>query len=136
MELDEKNTSRDYLYGRLLAIADYLEERVLRESKKSRATNAARYMQRFSQYPYRTWFLLQNDLLRPYILQLKRKAFFYTNLIEEVGCKFEGNDFKKDTPLSGEYLIGFYCQKQSLCNKPKSTSDNSDVNNNKQDSDQ
>lgn len=136
MLLDENRNSRDYLYGRLLAIADCLEEKALFRAEKTRATNAARYMQQFSQRPYRTWFLLHNDLLRPYILRLGKQAFRYTKLIEDVTCKFEENDFKKDIPLSGEYLLAFYCQKQELRNW-KTASANDDVkNNNEQDSDQ
>lgn len=54
MSLDETRQTRDYLYGRLLAIADVLEERALYKAKEKRATNAARYMQQFAQHPFRT----------------------------------------------------------------------------------
>lgn len=137
MSLNEEKSSRDYLYGRLLAVADYLEERALFETEKGRATNAARYMQQFSQRPYRTWLLLHNELLRPYILRLGKKAFTYTKLIEEITCKFEENDFKKDVPLSGEYLLGFYCQKQKLWEDAKKKFSTSNINaDNKKESDQ
>ena len=136
MSLDETKTTRDYLYGRLLAVADYIEEKALFKAEKTRVTNAARYMQQFSQRPYRTWSLLHNELLRPYVLRLGRSAFHYIKIIEEITCNFEEGDFKNDNPLSGEYLLGFYCQKQKLRDW-KSTSTNSDMkNDNAQDSDQ
>ena len=47
MALEETRTTRDYLYGRLLALADSLEEWALSEAKEGRQTNAARLMQRF-----------------------------------------------------------------------------------------
>ena len=51
MALDETRKTRDYLYGRLLAIADRLEEQALYKAEKGRATNATRYMQQFFAAP-------------------------------------------------------------------------------------
>ena len=91
MPLDETRTTRDYLYGRLLAIADMLEERALYKSDQKRATNAARYMQQFSQNPYRTWKQI-HDSLSPYVLKLNG-ANFYKNLIAEVELSFFSRSF-------------------------------------------
>ncbi|HXQ35879.1 MAG TPA: type I-C CRISPR-associated protein Cas8c/Csd1, partial [Anaerolineales bacterium] len=88
MSLDETRKTRDYLYGRLLAIADVLEERALFNAEKNRPTNAARYMQIFSQRPFRTWQQI-HDLLTPYIMRLGGKAYFYKNLIAEVNGMFD-----------------------------------------------
>jgi CRISPR-associated protein Csd1 len=115
MPLDETRTSRDYLYGRLLAIADLLEERALYKGEQKRPTNAARYMQQFSQSPYRTWKQI-HDSLSPYILKLQG-AHFYKNLIAQVQSMFDPEEFMSSRPLSGEYLLGYYSQRQKLLEK-------------------
>lgn len=48
MGLDETNTSRDYLYGRLLAVAERIERVALSVAEEKRPTNAERLMQRFA----------------------------------------------------------------------------------------
>ncbi len=114
MSLDEARTTRDYLYGRLLAIADVLEERALYKAKEKRATNAARYMQQFSQRPFQTWKQI-HEALTPYMMRLGG-AHYYKNLIAQVvNLNPEALDGNK--PLSGEYLLGYYCQRQRLLEK-------------------
>jgi len=116
MTLDPTNTNRDYLYGRLLAIADHLESKALRDEKgeQRRPTNAARMMQPFSQRPYRTWKQI-HDALPPYFWRLKsRTASWYKDQISEICCKFVPDEFKSDDPLTGEYLLGYYCQWHEL----------------------
>ncbi len=115
MPLDENRTSRDYLYGRLLAIADVLEERALYKGEQKRATNAARYMQQFSQSPFRTWKQI-HDALSPYMVKL-HGAGYYKNLISDVESLFTTEDFISNKSLTGEYLLGFYCQRQKLMEK-------------------
>lgn len=117
MSLDETRTSRDYLYGRLLAIADVLEERVLSEAEKNRPTNATRYMQQFSQRPFTTWKQI-HELLTPYFMRLGEKAGYYKSLIGQVECLFTTpEDFISNKPLTGEYLLGYYCQRQKMWEK-------------------
>lgn len=120
MALDPTRTTRDYLYGRLLAVADHLEERVLRDDDEKRPTNAARYMLQFSQRPYRTWRQI-HDALTPYILRLDQRATFFKNKMAEITCLFDPDDFKRDNPLTGEYLLGYYCQRQDLRQWKKAT---------------
>jgi len=55
MALDKDRTSRDYLYGRLLAVAEYIERAALELAGEKRPTNAERLMQRFADHPYATW---------------------------------------------------------------------------------
>lgn len=116
MALDPTNANRDYLYGRLLALADHLESKALRdeEGKQKRPTNAARMMQQFSQRPYRTWKQI-HDALPPYFWRLNSKtAAWYKDQIAEVCCMFAQGEFQSDNPLTGEYLLGYYCQWQEL----------------------
>lgn len=116
MALDETRTTRDYLYGRLLAIADTLEERALYKAKEKRATNAARYMQQFSQRPYQTWKQI-HEALTPYMIRLGG-ANYYKNLIAEV-INLNPEALEGNQPLTGEYLLGYYCQRQKLREKPE-----------------
>lgn len=112
MALDETRNSRDYLYGRLLAVADKLEAEALRKAKEKRATNAARYMQQFSQRPYQTWNQIHSSLAS-YVVRLGG-ASFYMKLIGQITCQFNPDDFVKNDPLTGEYLLGYYCQREKL----------------------
>lgn len=121
MALDEARTERDYLYGRLLAIADVLEERTLSKAEKNRPTNATRYMQQFSQRPFRTWKQIHESLI-PYIMRQGENASYYKKLIGEVEALFAPEDFTCDSPLTGEYLLGFYCQRQKMWEKKESAS--------------
>jgi len=116
MALDETRTTRDYLYGRLLAIADVLEERTLSDAEKNRPTNATRYMQQFSQRPFRTWHQI-HELLAPYFMRQGGKASYYKALIGQVKTLFIPEDFISNRPLSGEYLLGYYCQRQKMWEK-------------------
>jgi CRISPR-associated protein Csd1 len=115
MSLDETRPTRDYLYGRLLAIADVLEERALYKAKEKRATNAARYMQQFSQRPYQTWKQI-HEALTPYMVRLGG-AHYYKNLMAQV-INLNPEALEGNKPLSGEYLLGYYCQRQKLREKP------------------
>ncbi|TCT21776.1 CRISPR-associated Csd1 family protein [Melghiribacillus thermohalophilus] len=113
VSLDLKNTHRDYLFGRLLAIADVLERKALSDDSK-RATNAIRYMNAFARHPARTWEIIQANL-QPYQARLGDKAIYFNRLIDEVGSKIRFEDFN-NKPLSGIYLLGFYSQRYELYN--------------------
>ena len=112
MNLEENRTTRDYLYGRLLAIADKLEGHALSKTKEKRETNAARYMQIFAEHPFKTWRQIELSL-SPYKSRLGG-AHYYTSLIDEVMCKFSPEDFNSDKSLSGEFLLGYHCQRAKL----------------------
>jgi CRISPR-associated protein Csd1 len=116
MALEKTRTSRDYLYGRLLAVADTMEERALYQAGESRSTNAARMMNRFADHPFSTWRTLDNAL-SPYRLRLGRRANWYIRMIQDIMVLFSTDDFKNDSPLSGEYLLGYYCQRDALMKK-------------------
>jgi CRISPR-associated protein Csd1 len=109
--LDETNKSRDYLFGRMLAIADVLERTALGREEK-RATNAVRYMNAFAQRPARTWTIIQSNL-QPYQVKMGTDAGYYNRLLDQVGAQLQSEDFT-DRPLGGLYLLGFYSQRQDL----------------------
>lgn len=121
VELETTRTDRDYLYGRLLAIADRIESyaKYKKGAEDSYLTNALRYMPVFAQHPFRTWTLLFSQLLNPYIQELKG-AHWYLNEITKIKTKlFKPGDFESDAPLDGRYLMGFFAQKQELIQKNK-----------------
>ncbi|WP_048600971.1 type I-C CRISPR-associated protein Cas8c/Csd1 [Rubeoparvulum massiliense] len=112
--LDTENNDRDYLFGRLLAIADVLERRAL-GSEETRATNAIRYMNSFSRHPAGTWKTIQESL-QPYQARLGTKGIYLSNLIDDVASRIQFDDFN-NKPLSGKYLLGFYSQRHELYQK-------------------
>lgn len=113
MELDRSCTDRSYLYGRLLAIAEDVERRTY-ERGETRATNAERYMQAFSQKPFRTWVTIQRNI-KPYLNSLKPGSReFYKNLFGEITGLFLKDDFEVKTALDGKYLLGYDCQRTVL----------------------
>lgn len=119
MALEEDRTSRDYLYGRLLAVADNLEGYALRLAGETRETSAARLMQRFADHPFSTWRTIELSLT-PYEARLRASAkgagvlVKCQRLLDEISCRFASGDFSDDRPLSGEFLLGYHCQRAAL----------------------
>jgi len=126
MALELNRTARDYLYGRLLAIAENIEDRALYLGGEKRDTSAAKLMQRFADHPYSTWKTIELSL-SPYKTRLraKRPAFLAVmeGQLDEVVGLFQGEDFMEDRKLSGEFLLGYHCQRQTLRNKPETEQD-------------
>lgn len=116
MSLEETRTTRDYLYGRLLAIAERIEEVALSIGGESRPTTAARLMQRFADRPFSTWRNI-SLALQPYMQRLQgNRAGFLTNRkrdLDTVISSFENGEFEHDKSLSGEFLLGYHCQRMS-----------------------
>lgn len=117
MALEEDRTTRDYLYGRLLAIAENIEGRSLHISGEKRDTAAARLMQRFSDRPASTWKTIELALVPAKSRLRSSRAGFLWNmekLLDDVASAFASEDFTSDRPLSGEFLLGYHCQRQDL----------------------
>jgi len=114
MGLDENYTSRDYLYGRLLAIAERIESIALHVANEKRPTPAARLMQRFAAHPCTTWRTIELAL-QPYMqrLQSSRGGFLQNmrKLLDQVYGMFQKEEFQSERPLSGEFLLGYHCQR-------------------------
>lgn len=117
MTLETDRTSRDYLYGRLLAIAEHLESRALYVALETRDTTAARLMQRFADRPTSTWRSIELALT-PYKTRLrsKRPAFLrkMEDRLDAVVSAFREGEFVDDRRLSGEFLLGYHCERQVL----------------------
>jgi CRISPR-associated protein Csd1 len=123
MSLDERRKTRSYLYGRLLAVAESVERYALDQAEEKRDTSASRYMQRFADHPFQTWLIISKNL-KPYETRLRSKestANFLKrrqDVIGQISDLFETDDFIKQGPLDGEFLLGYYCQRQKLYGKP------------------
>lgn len=118
MSLDTQYASRDYLFGRLLAVAERIEEMAMvAASEPSRSTHASRLMQRFSDRPASTWLSIRTALV-PYQQRLRTKLppleAAYNRLLDDICDVFNRDDFSSDKRLSGEYLLGFHCQRKWL----------------------
>ena len=88
---------------------------------EGRETTSARLMQRFADRPFSTWRTIELALT-PYRARLhsseKTMAFLKSRerLLDEVMCAFCDGDFskEKDSPLTGEFLLGYHCQRHVL----------------------
>jgi CRISPR-associated protein Csd1 len=117
MSLEENRNSRDYLFGRLLAIAEKIESYALYLAKEGRDTTAERLMQRFSDHPASTWRTIELAL-RPYMqrLQSSRPGYLHNLkcLLDDVISRFHNDDFTKAGRLDAEFLLGYHCQRAAF----------------------
>ena len=124
MTLEQGRTSRDYLFGRLLAVAERIEDMALYLAKEKRDTSAAKLMQRFADHPYSTWRTIELSLT-PYKTRLRSNSpGFLVNmekLIDGIVSTFNDQDFMNEARLSGEFLLGYHCQRRALWPKSEST---------------
>lgn len=114
MNIDE-NTGRDYSFGRLLAIADKVESLALGIAKESRPTTAMRLMQRFSAQPIATWKNIEEALM-PYYLRIQSNYPPLVGALKDlIGQEMEKlhrlGEFN-NSPLFGEYLLGYHLQRR------------------------
>ena len=126
LALEENRTSRDYLFGRLLAVEQQYEASALRKAGQDRETNAVRYMQQFSIHPSKTWFMLYKDKLPAYRRHLDPGLVnWFESKIQDITVLFDDDEYMNDKPLSGEFLLGYQCQLKAF---RKNTDDSSDEN--------
>ncbi len=118
--LDKQNSDRSYLFGRLLAVMDRIENTAMNrknaegDKKNHRDTNAMRLWSAYAAHPYSCFLNLRNTVA-PYLSSLpygSRK--FYEDEIQEIYIKLNINDKKINRPLDPEYLMGFYLERDAL----------------------
>ena len=123
VSLDTKQKNRNYLYGRLLAVADRIEYRTYDEKDRTRVTNAKRYMSTFAQRPFETWKVIEENV-QPYMSKLGiAERLFYENLLNEIYDLFEIEQFQDNSRLDGVYLLGFHSQAYKLKMKKEDAAD-------------
>lgn len=116
MALEKERRTRDYLYGRLLAVAEYIERSALDKAGEKRTTNAERLMQRFADHPCSTWRDLEKHLV-PYMQRLQSRDdshWIYDRakrVMQEIcNAVNDIDDFISPQKLEGEFLLGYHCQ--------------------------
>lgn len=113
MALDKNCSDRSYLFGRLLAIADAIENSTYTNEDR-RETNAIRMQKAFTLRPMTTWSALW-DKLRPYcgrLAQSKPGLYrYYQNTLDEIMDKLSPSDNKLNHELKDIYLLGFSHQR-------------------------
>jgi CRISPR-associated protein Csd1 len=125
MKLENTRNSRDYLWGRLLALAEVTERYAL---TTKRPTAAERLFATFVQQPTKTWTNIELAL-KPYLINLRcgeekdiAMAIRFEKISDEIVSMFKNNgeDFTNNKQLSGEALLGYHCQRYALyfSNKP------------------
>lgn len=130
MTLDLENKSRDYLFGRLLGVAEVLERNELNRRGERRATNAMRYLNAFSQHPARVWRTIRKQI-HPYQVRQGEKIWFYNKLIREIEDSIKVNDMNNEA-LGPKFLLGYSSQIEDLYTKKEQKEENENAGNSKQ----
>lgn len=115
VSLDLNNHTRDYLFGRLLGVAEVLERNELNRREERRATNATRYFNAFSQRPARTWMTIHRQL-HPYRVRQGENISYYNRLIQEIEDLIPVPDMNNDA-LGPTFLLGYSSQVRDLYTK-------------------
>ena len=111
MALDKNCSDRSYLFGRLLAIADAVENSAYNTSEDRRETNALRMQKAFALRPMSTWRLLE-EKLEPYYKQLNpRLRQYYRKMTQEIADKLPASGGNLNQKLDDIYLLGYYHQR-------------------------
>lgn len=114
-ELQANAKNPDYLYGRLLAVADFIEEKAM-DKGRDYPTNAVRLMQKFVQYPFETWPKIHDKVVLSF-KKLGSNSKIYQMLIEEIEQLFSECSRYEHLTLSFAFLQGFSSQRQKLFQK-------------------
>ena len=122
MGYDENNTSRSYLFGCLLAIADYAERKAYSEDDRdTRETNARRNWNAFCNRPAETWKKIEAKL-QPYLKKLKGNKEYYLCLIDTIVNKISAENFN-NKKLNSDYLLGYHHFRAYIANHNKNNNE-------------
>lgn len=128
MALDETCADRSYLFGRVLACAEQVEQYAayLAGSDTRRPTNALRYEAAFTRHPAKTTALLRKQL-EPYLERAIKagKEPYASILMLQVLDRIPVSDFN-DKPLSELYLLGYASQRAEFFKKADSENQKED----------
>ncbi|MCL2054217.1 MAG: type I-C CRISPR-associated protein Cas8c/Csd1 [Oscillospiraceae bacterium] len=125
--LDRNNKDKDYLFGRLLAVADTIERKHLQKKKDDRPTNAIRYMSAFKNNPYRTWGIIREKINYALVSLKSGGREWYQQEIDSITeLLFDPNisDKEYDKPLTVKYLFGYSLQRKYYADKDKEYEEN------------
>ena len=127
MYVDEQNTSRDYLFGRLLALAEKIERDTFKTDAGKRVTNAERYIGKFATAPAATWATLFLKLKSAYLPQydIGLRKYLEDKLIAVMN-KFENYEINDNGKLSTMFLAGYTHERISAYEKTDKNREDSD----------
>lgn len=113
--IQEENNTRDYLFGRLLGVAEVMERSALKARDENRATNATRYFNAFAQHPARTWMVIRKQLA-PYFQRTSGSTTYYMMQIQQLEDRLTAEQMT-DAPLGPVFLLGYSSQVQEFYKK-------------------
>lgn len=119
--LSDNIDDRNVLFGRLLAVYDYMEQRAMYErdgNNEQRTTNAKRYWNAYSSRPAKTLQTIRQNLIsyEKKLSGYEQKKF--EEWAEEI-MKFLARKGYNNTALSEMYLPGYYLQMEYMKNSFK-----------------
>ena len=117
MALDLQCTDRNYLFGRLIAVAESFEIRANYKSDTHRVTNAKKFWSQFVMRPAATWKTIYGKLNRYEPRLNVRDRVSYNNLIGEILNGLGECDGYNNEALNENYLLGYYAQREVLKTK-------------------
>ena len=132
MELKKDSQNRSYQFGRLLAVLEKLESDAIRNKsnknkEKIRETNAIRSQAYFCKRPCTAFTQIMEKLKTGYYPDLyEGQKIKYEKLIGEIVGKIYEMDGYENKPLSEEYMLGYYMQKNELY-KPSEVNDTKNI---------
>ncbi|MEK4178578.1 type I-C CRISPR-associated protein Cas8c/Csd1 [Aeribacillus sp. FSL K6-1121] len=103
--------NRDIKFGRLLAIANILSEKVFEEGKQS---VVQKYMSRYSQKPEKTFQKIHEELLE-YTPKFGQDEMVLLDMFGEILADMDESEFTNE-PLTPKYLHAFHSQQHRLSN--------------------
>ena len=110
--LDKENTNQGYLYGRLFAVLDKIQEEA-----NNQHSIRERYMNAASSTPAAVFSTILN-LSTPHVENLKNEGrrVFFEKLKQEIISKIDADGFKAQLDLQdqGRFFIGYYHQRQDF----------------------
>lgn len=120
LRLDVTRRDRDYLYGRLLAVAHKAELDTMKPKDWNRIkTKAVQAMSSFVQNPAKGWLHLYCKLL-PELKELGKDGYSarkYQRLFGEIESLFLPEDRERQCAVSYQFLMGFSAQLRELYRK-------------------
>lgn len=125
MALDYENRDRSYLFGRVLAYAELIEDYALFKLGDKRVPNARKLRSKFRIHPAKTLMIL-DDKLEPYVQKLYVKHNWMYLQMQEIIALINERDYMNNRPLEPAYLLGYACQTAELRRKKEAETTEND----------
>lgn len=120
MALDYENKERSYLFGRVLAYAERIEDYALYKAGEKRVPNARKLRGKYRMQPAKTLVIL-DEKLEPYVERLYVSNNWLYTQMQEIISLINEQDYMNNKPLEPSFLLGYACQMTELLNKKEKT---------------